>query len=211
MNNRDISIRSVQHFLYCPHRWGLIEIGCAWDENMFVTKSNLMHSRVHNPKSDYSYSDKKCYTSVSVYNDKDEYNLYGVTDCIEIKNTKMCIVEYKPTRPKNKDYNFDDLMQVFAQKICVDYVFNCNSDGVIYYADVKKRVKLPLQENYDEYDEVLKKALVTMRGLLQTGTIPAIVKDRKCKGCSMKNICMPDFKKFRSVKENIQEILRGDI
>ena len=31
----------------------------------------------------------------------------------------------------------DDLMQVFAQKICVDYVFGCDCDGVIYYADVK--------------------------------------------------------------------------
>lgn len=143
----DIAIRSIQHYLYCPHRWGLLEIDCAWAENVFVTKANLLHDRVHNPKASYSSSGKKCYTSVSVYNDKSEYNLYGVTDCIEVtgnENSNLCIVEYKPSKPKNKDYNFDDLMQVFAQKICVDYVFNCDCDGVLYYADVKKRIRPPL-------------------------------------------------------------------
>lgn len=33
----EISIRSLQHFLYCPHRWGLLEIGKVWAENYFVT------------------------------------------------------------------------------------------------------------------------------------------------------------------------------
>ncbi len=175
MMNESISIRSIQHYLYCPHRWGLLEIDCAWAENAFVTKANLLHSRVHDPKSTYSSLGTKSYTSVSVYNDNNEYNLYGVTDCIEVKNNKdLCIVEYKPTKPKNKDYNFDDLMQVFAQKICVDYVWGCDCEGVLYYADVKKRIKLPLKENFSEYDSILKKTLAEMRSLLSVGKIPEI-------------------------------------
>lgn len=47
MTEDDISIRSIQHFLYCPHRWGLIEIDRSWVENYYVTKSDLMHKRVH--------------------------------------------------------------------------------------------------------------------------------------------------------------------
>lgn len=193
----DIAIRSIQHYLYCPHRWGLLEIDCAWAENVFVTKANLLHDRVHNPKASYSSSGKKCYTSVSVYNDKSEYNLYGVTDCIEVtedEKCNLCIVEYKPTKPKNKDYNFDDLMQVFAQKICVDYVFNCDCDGVLYYADVKKRIRLPLKENFSEYDDILKRTLAEMRNLISKGKIPEFVKNRNCSGCSMKDICMPNLK-----------------
>lgn len=206
----DIAIRSVQHYLYCPHRWGLLEIDCAWAENVFVTKANLLHDRVHNPKASYSSSGKKCYTSVSVYNDKSEYNLYGVTDCIEVtgdEKSDLCIVEYKPTKPKNKDYNFDDLMQVFAQKICVDYVFNCDCDGVLYYADVKKRIKLPLKENFSEYDDILKRTLAEMRNLISKGKIPEIIKNHNCSGCSMKDICMPALKVKSSVKDNIRKIL----
>ena len=41
-------------------------------------------------------------------------------------------------------------MQVFAQKICVDYVFDCDCEGYLYYADVKKRMRLPLSENVSE-------------------------------------------------------------
>ncbi len=206
----DIAIRSIQHYLYCPHRWGLLEIDCAWAENVFVTKANLLHDRVHNPKASYSSSGKKCYTSVSVYNDKSEYNLYGVTDCIEVtgdEKCNLCIVEYKPTKPKNKDYNFDDLMQVFAQKICVDYVFNCDCDGVLYYADVKKRIRLPLKENFSEYDDILKKKLAEMRDLISKGKIPEIVKNRNCSGCSMKDICMPTLKTPVSVRDSIKKVL----
>lgn len=206
----DIAIRSIQHYLYCPHRWGLLEIDCAWAENVFVTKANLLHDRVHNPKASYSSSGKKCYTSVSVYNDKSEYNLYGVTDCIEVtgdEKCNLCIVEYKPTKPKNKDYNFDDLMQIFAQKICVDYVFNCDCDGVLYYADVKKRIRLPLKENFSEYDDILKRTLAEMRNLISKGKIPEIVKNRNCSGCSMKDICMPTLIAPVSVKGSIKKVL----
>lgn len=210
MIKESISIRSIQHYLYCPHRWGLLEIDCAWAENVFVTKANLLHSRVHDPKSTYSSLGKKSYTSVSVFNDNKEYNLYGVADCIEVKgdkNSDLCIVEYKPTKPKNKDYNFDDLMQVFAQKICVDYVFNCDCEGVLYYADVKKRIKLPLKENFSEYDNILKKTLVEMRSLLSIGKIPEINKSSNCNGCSMKDICIPNLKAPASIQKCIKEIM----
>ena len=76
----EITIRSIQHYLYCAHRWGLIEIGNVWAENYFVTKANLMHQNVH-MKNVYTKRGAKVFSSVPVYND--EYNIYGVVDCIE--------------------------------------------------------------------------------------------------------------------------------
>lgn len=204
----DLSIRSVQHYLYCPHRWGLIEIDRAWAENLFVTKANLVHERVHNPKSAYSSPNKKCYTAVTVYNDDPIYNLYGVTDCLEMDtHGKITIVEYKPTKPKDKPFHFSDLMQVFAQKICVDAVFGSNCNGVLYYADVKKRITLPLRENYDEYDALLKSTLAQMRIYLQNGTIPKIPENQYCSGCSFKDLCMPKAKSAINIRKNIEQIL----
>ena len=52
--NTEITIRSIQHYLYCPHRWGLIEINDCWAENIFVTKANFLHERVHDPDKKYS-------------------------------------------------------------------------------------------------------------------------------------------------------------
>lgn len=210
MINKDISIRSVQHWLYCPHRWGLLEIECAWAENYYVTKSNLLHKRIHENNS-YISKTKKSYTGVTVYNDLPEYGLYGIVDCLEFNGTKYTLVEYKPTKPKNTDYNHDDLMQVFAQKICTDYVFGCDCEGVIYYADVKKRIKLPIKEKYNECNDELLETLSKMRDFIIKGKIPTIKKGQKCNGCSMKDLCMPKIKGKENLKETIKKILETEI
>ncbi|HJB14787.1 MAG TPA: CRISPR-associated protein Cas4 [Candidatus Blautia excrementipullorum] len=219
MNTAEITIRSIQHYLYCPHRWGLLEIDKAWAENIFVTKANLMHERVHDPERNYTSRGKKVFTSVPVYNDQEKYNLYGVTDCLELTESssgtainesgekyKICIVEYKPTKPKDMPYREDDLMQVFAQKICVDYVFGSDCEGVIYYSDVRKRIALPLRENFQEYDKKLQNVLREMREHLASGKIPAIRKGQKCSGCSMKDLCMPSIKSVPSLRAEIKKI-----
>ncbi len=219
MSTIEIAIRSLQHYMYCPHRWGLIEIDRAWAENAFVTKANLMHERVHDPDRHYTSRGKRVFTSVPIYNDLEEYNLYGITDCLELKEDRhgvsvdgssekynITIVEYKPTKPKNQDYHEEDLMQVYAQKLCVDYVFGCDCDAVLYYADVKKRVVLPLRENSAEYDSRLKALLEEMRDFMTRGMIPQIRKGQKCSGCSMKDLCMPQIKKIREPRAEIEKI-----
>lgn len=224
MSTVEIAIRSIQHYMYCPHRWGLLEIDKAWAENAFVTKANLMHERVHDPDRNYIAKGKKVYTSVPVYNDLEEYNLYGVTDCLELKTDKngvsvdgsedkynICIVEYKPKKPKNKEYHEEDLMQVFAQKVCVDYVFGCDCDAVLYYADVKKRMVLPLKENFDEYDQELRGLLKEMRINFEKGKIPPIQKGQKCSGCSMKDLCMPSIRKPKDFLSEIRKIQEMEV
>ena len=219
MSTVEIGIRSIQHYLYCSHRWGLLEIDRAWAENIFVTKANLMHERVHDPGRNYYTRGKKVFTSVPIYHDEEEYNLYGVVDCLEAtedkngiliagseKRYKLCIVEYKPTKPKNRAYHEEDFMQVFAQKLCVDYVFKCDCGAVIYYADVKKRIELPVREMRVEYDEKLKRLLIEMRQYLKQGIIPAIPKGQKCSGCSMKDLCMPSIKKIKALRPEIEKL-----
>lgn len=221
MSTTEIAIRSVQHYMYCPHRWGLLEIDRAWAENFFVTKANLMHGRVHDPERSYISRGKRVFTSVPVYNDLEPYNLYGVVDCLELtednkgvsvckspEKYKICVVEYKPTKPKSVLFREDDLMQVFAQKICIDYVFGGDCESVIYYADVKKKVPLPLRENYSLYDEKLRKILNDMRRYMDKGKIPPIRKDQKCSGCSMKDLCMPSAKPVGDIRKEIRKIER---
>ena len=219
MITAEITLRSVQHYLYCPHRWGLIEIDRAWAENAYVTKANLLHERVHDPEANYISRGKKVFTSVPVYNDREEYNLYGVVDSLELtkdvhgisvkgneEKYNICIVEYKPTMPKDCNYREDDMLQVFAQKICVDYVFGGDCSAVLYYADVRKRILLPVKELFDEYDQKLKRVLTEMRDYLEIGKIPAIRKGQKCSGCSMKDLCMPSGRKMKNLRAEIDEI-----
>jgi CRISPR-associated exonuclease Cas4 len=219
-----INIRTLQHFQYCPHRWGLLEIGDAWAENYFVVKANLLHKRVHEPNRQMLSKEKKTFTSVDVWNDLPEYNLYGVLDCLEATKTEdgvcvdhsgcryaLTIVEYKPTKPKYAPFHPPDAIQVFAQKLCVDYVFGTDCDAVLYYADVKQRVTLPFATEFAAYDEQLRAQLVEMREYLQQGQIPPIKKGQRCSGCSMQDLCMPKIKKQPSLREQIEKELEESL
>ncbi len=198
-----------------------MNINCAWAENYYVVKANLLHERVHGSNNRYSSKGKRVLTAVSVYNDDPAYSIYGVVDCIELipsaygvaieKNGqpyRLCIVEYKPTMPKDKSFSIDDALQVFAQKICVDACFGCNCECELYYADTKKRISLPFREEYAQYDEKLRSTLQQMRGYADESKIPPIMKGQNCQGCSMKDMCMPvKSSRIKAVSQQIKECL----
>lgn len=41
-----INIRDIQHYMYCPRRFALLEVNDDWAENAFVVKANLLHENV---------------------------------------------------------------------------------------------------------------------------------------------------------------------
>lgn len=216
MLNEDINIRSFQHYLYCPHRWGLIEIEKSWAENYYVTKANLLHSRVHEAQN-YHLRGRRIFTSVPVYHD--EFGLYGVLDNLEArednkgglfcdnKRYALTIVEHKPTKPKKGDYNYPDLMQVYAQKLCVDFVFHTDVKSFIYYADVKKRVELPIEEMKESLHTDFLRILAEMRELLRIGVVPPKADNQTCSACSLQNLCMPKRPKNYSLHKEIIKML----
>lgn len=213
MNDLTVNIRDIQHFMYCPRRYSLLEINDDWADNYFVIKANLLHEHVHDGSHSFSDSNKLVRSNIAVYNDLPEYDLFGITDCVEfvkdrngveIKDLggsfRVRIVEYKPKAPKGADFNETDAIQVFAQKICADFVWKCNCEAYIYYSDIRKRVRLPFDSEYEKYDAILKNILREIRNIREEKIIPPREKGQKCSGCSMADICFPKVRKY-SVKE----------
>lgn len=189
-----IFVRSLQHYLYCPHRWGLMEIDRAWAENFYVVKANALHERAHSGKI-YSLRGKKTYTDVDIWND--ELGLIGKTDCLEECRDGFCVVEYKPTKPKNGIIRHEDAMQLFAQKLCVDAIFKTACTVQIYYADVKRRYDVSFEPSLAaELTDILGE----MRRYIARGEVPPVRKTQNCSGCSMKDMCMPQVMKGRKVQ-----------
>ena len=198
-----ISVRSLQHYLYCPHRWGLLEIDRAWAENYFVVKANAVHERVHSGES-FSARGRKRYTDVDVWDD--ELGLIGKLDCLEESAAGLCIVEYKPTKPKAGIIRHDDAMQLYAQKLCADKLFKTDCTAEIYYADVRKRFAVTFDASF--HDELLT-LLAQMRSYIAEGRIPDIRKGQKCSGCSMKDMCMPQVTTRRK-HESVADCVRRE-
>ena len=199
-----ISIRDIQHYQYCPRRFALLKLNCDWAENASVVKANLLHEHVHDGSHNFSDSKKVVRSDISVYHDAPEYDLYGVPDCIEFLRSaegvsiplldgtyQVQVVEYKPRAPKDALFHEADAIQVFAQKICADYVWHCSSSAYIYYADIRKRVRLPFDTEYEAYDRLLRELLTQMRSVLTSHRIPPRKKGQHCSGCSVSELCFP--------------------
>ncbi len=212
-----INIRMIQHFMYCPRRYALLELNRDWLENAFVVKADLMHERVHDGSHSFSDSRKIVRSGIAVYQDEPEYDMFGVVDCVEFlrnaKGTKIAgqdgrfsvrIVEYKPKAPKGEPFRETDAIQVFAQKLCADYVWGCSSECYLYYADTRKRVHLPFDAEFAHYDILLKALLSDMRTVLQRSAIPPRRKGQKCVGCSVADLCFPKDKRY-CVRDEIQK------
>ena len=76
---------------------------------------------------------------------------------------------------------------------------------------MKKRVTLPVKENFAEYDQKLKQMLAEMRDCLKKGKIPEIPKGQKCGGCSMRDLCMPSVKKRKAFRAELEEIGKMEV
>lgn len=201
--------------MYCPRRFALLTLNLDWSENAFVVKANLLHENVHDGSHSFSDKQKAVRSAVTIYNDLPEYDLFGVTDCVEfIKDEngteipglqgkyRVVLVEYKPKAPKDEKFHAADAIQVFAQKLCADHVWGCDSEAYLYYSDIRKRVRLPFDTEFEKYDNIIKKLLSEMREILEKGDYPKREKGQKCSGCSIKDRCFP-----KDTSYNVRDIV----
>lgn len=185
-----------------------------------MVNGNIIHERVHSGEHSFSSNLVRAESAVQLYHD--ELDIFGVADCIEFRPNShaefsekaggrydVTIVEYKPTRPKSDEFSETDAIQVFAQKLCADHIYGASCGGVLYYSDVRRRVKLPFDENYETYYALLKKLLAEMRAVLDSGVIPDRTPNQICNGCSLESVCMPKCKQY-SVRKEIKKQIRGN-
>jgi len=209
-----VEIRALQHFLYCPHRWELLYVEGMWQDNAFTVKSELAHGRVHNEKLLNSYRGKISLGDITLYSQK--FGVYGKADCVELTpdkggvavngyegKYKISVVEYKPTQ-KRGGVSAADRLQLYAQAVCAEEIFSSPVEAFIYYADVKKRVRV-------EFEGSDKELLLSTVGKIEECTekeiTPPAEYGAKCSGCSLFERCMPKCKKV-SAKENILRFLQ---
>ena len=120
-----INIRDIQHYMYCPRRYAMLTINRDWNENAFTVKASLLHEHVHDGSHSYSNRCKVVRSAVAIYNDLPEYDIYGITDCVEfirddegveimglVGKYKVRLVEYKPKAPKVASFNETDYKQL---------------------------------------------------------------------------------------------------
>lgn len=199
-DQEQIKIRDIQHFLYCPRRWGLHCIEGLWEDNYKTIMGNQVHSLVDDPF--FNESRRNTFVSRSMPVFSDELGIAGVADLVELISDvngvivhghtgkfRLNVVEYKNGKPlKNEQVNYPDLMQLTAQVFCLKELFGEVVSAQMFYSATQHRTKVDITE---QHIDSLKNVIKSMRAFLQGNVVPSKPLQQKCSNCSFENICLP--------------------
>lgn len=184
-----IAVSALQHFAYCPRQFALIHVEQAWAENRFTSEGRVLHERVDagQPEQRRGVRYERAVSLIS-----HRYRLTGKMDLLEIDGTggrdslRYLPVEYKRGKPKPEDW---DRIQLCAQAFCIEEMQNISiTEGAIWYWEVRHRVPVV-------FDKALRYATVEAvegaRRVLNAGDTPSPVNDRRCRACSLIELCGP--------------------
>lgn len=195
-----LPISALQHLVFCPRQCALIHIEREWQENVLTAKGRVEHDRL-----DQGYRElrrgKKLISSVHV--SSAELGLTGCIDVLELDledskgpdNLKLFglksawkayPVEFKHGESKESDC---DRVQLCAQALCLEEMFGINITGAsLFYRRIRRREDVELTTALREKTVSSAREL---HELFNSGQTPQPVRDKRCKACSLNDVCMP--------------------
>jgi len=184
-----ILISALQHYAYCPRQFALIHVEQVWSENFYTAQGRLLHERVDSCEPEQR-GNVRYERSVAVTSHK--LRLTGKLDLLEIEGkhpAKYFPVEYKRGKPKLEDW---DKIQLCAQALCLEEMREVHIDeGALWYWQVRKRE--PVLFNDAIRNETLS-TIESAHKVLVSGRTPSPTNIKKrCKACSLKDMCEPDI------------------
>jgi len=203
-----IQLSALQHLVFCERQCALIHIEQLWDENLFTAEGKIMHDKVDTANRE-SKGNVRIEYGVPMRSLR--LGLIGKADVVEYHRmddgTWMPFpVEYKRGKPKMDDC---DKVQLCAQAICLEEMLNVEiKKGALYYGRTRRREDIVFDDKLRmETEDAAKK----VRALIESGTTPKPEYSKKCKKCSLLNLCLPKTcGRTRSVDSYLQNAVGAE-
>jgi CRISPR-associated exonuclease Cas4 len=193
-----LPISALQHLVFCERQCALIHLERQWAENRFTAEGGVLHRKAHSGRSETRPAGR---TARAVPLRSAEHGIHGVIDVVQLRpGAPPLPVEYKRGRPKAGDC---DRVQLCAQALCLEEMLRTAVPaGEIFYGKTKRRVRVA-------FDEALRARTLAvirrLRDLILSGRTPAAEPGPKCRGCSLKELCLPRLaEKPRSASEHVR-------
>lgn len=207
-DERLIPVRILNEYRYCPRLAYIEFVDGDFVDNEHTVEGSRRHETVDKekgafPKPDEIFGDFK---ARGVTLSSEEFGIISKLDIIESTEGNVSPVEIKKGKGPDEGAWPADIVQIGAQmQILKDNGYRCN-EGFIYYARSNKKIQI-------EYnDELLIELVTTINGMqssMETKTLPPPLRNsRKCDGCSLAPICLPDEINALSHEEEEIEIRR---
>ncbi|ODS34041.1 MAG: PD-(D/E)XK nuclease superfamily protein [Candidatus Scalindua rubra] len=182
-----VLLSALQHIIFCERQCALIHIEQIWEENLFTAEGRIMHDKVDTAGQE-KRRDIRIEYGVPLRSLR--LGLIGKADVVEFHrqgdNWHPFPVEYKRGKPKRDNC---DKVQLCAQAICLEEMLNCNiTEGSLFYGTTRRRQDVVFDTALrTETEETAKK----VHELISTGITPKPEYSKKCKSCSLEQLCMP--------------------
>lgn len=180
-------------FVYCPRLFHLEWVDARWADSDDTAEGRATHRVVDRPSGRMPDPDEQALLSgaTSVQLSSERLGLVAVTDRVEGGDGGVVPVEVKHGAPGPDGQPWPaDRAQVLAQAVLLREAGYAVSEGVLFYARTRQRVRVPV--GADAEAEVLG-LLREARGVAGSLTPPPpLVDSPKCGRCSLAGLCLPD-------------------
>ncbi|OSI12614.1 CRISPR-associated protein Cas4 [Neisseria canis] len=181
----NIPLSALQHYAFCPRQCALIHNEQVWAENYLTAQGRALHERVDGGEPE---TRKGVRFERSVHVSAENLGVHGVLDMVErdIQTGHLKPVEYKRGKPKPEPF---DEIQLCAQALCLEEMTGQTvAEGALWYMQTRHRVPVMFSgslraQTLQVIDEV--------RKLLESGTTPPPEYGKRCKACSLIEVCQP--------------------
>ncbi len=179
-----IPISSLNQYAYCPRRCALIHVEQTFDDNIYTMRGRDLHERTDQPMESGWEEGIRVERALPLWSKR--LGLIGKADVVEFHGDTPYPVEYK-SGPR-RQFDNDDL-QVCAQAMCLEEMTGKEVPrGAIYHHSSRRRREVVFTSALRRQVE---EAVVGIRQVLGSGTLPPPVNDRRCEHCSLRESCMP--------------------
>lgn len=209
-----LQIAGIQHFVFCRRQWALIHIEQLWGENYFTIDGSIKHETVDTGSGDEKIGNKRILRSLPVISHR--LTIRGVCDAVELtedengeyftkygKRYRVMPVEYK--RGKSKE-DLQDWLQVVAQALCLEEMLGVVIEqGALFYHETRRREIVPITF---ELRQILEDTVKEMNQYYAKQYTPKVKVTKRCKSCSLNDVCLPELMKLKSAREYVQRRLQ---
>lgn len=204
-----ILISALQHWIFCPRQCALIHIEQQWEENVFTAEGRGIHEKVHESGAE-NVKGIRVVRGLRLRSIK--LGLIGQSDVVEFHEDsdganipglkgkfRPYPIEYKRGKPK---IDFSDEVQLCAQALCLEEML-CTSvlSGALFYGLPRRRKEVEFQNSLKQKTQ---EEVYRLHEFVLKRKTPRAKYTRKCKSCSLINLCMP---KISGVRKNINQYL----
>lgn len=212
-----LMLSGIQHYAFCPRQWALDHIAQQWEDNHLTIEGEWLHRNVDDPYAMEYDSGNVILRSVPVKSY--QLGFYGITDLLELYplendlevpftvsrypgRWRVLPVEYKHGKAKADD---TDEVQLCCQAMCLEEMYGIEiPQGAFFYGAVRRRVSVTLSDSLRQRVTELSEV---MHRMFSKGEIPDAKSEKKCRSCSLQDICMSqDLRHVSSVRSYLKQL-----